>query len=195
MFYIILNFVVALMYFVMDWIKWDCITWADERYNSLISGWIFILFLIIELFILIFIGAINIIKNKTKVRVLIVACFCFLPFVKSTNVYFNIDYFINKEMRENIISMILSNQDDVFYQTDLHKYVLPKEYRRASLTSQIFIEKKGAITVLFDVQKGVFGGRGIIYASDCQPYKNILGVKFNNVKEIKECWYRVDWDY
>lgn len=192
---ILLNSAAALMYFVLDWTKWDCTAWADGKYNSLISGWIFILFVAAQFAVLIFAGVINIIKLRTKAAALAVAFLCFLPFVKSTNIYFDIDYSISREMRENIVSMILSNRDDVFYQTDLHNYVLPKEYRRASLTSQIFVEKEGAITVLFDVQKGLFGGKGIIYASDYKPYKNALGVKFNKVKEIKKGWYRVDWDY
>lgn len=192
MFYFFFNSIVIGLYFLLDWIKWDCVTWVDNRYNSLISGWLLVLFFVIQSLILVFAGVINIIK-KRRTAALIVICFCLLPFVKATDIYSKLDYFINRDLRENIVSLIQNDQVDIFCQTDVNKYVLPVKYRRASLTSQIFIKNEGALTVFFDVQKGLFGGKGIVYTSDCKPYKNALGIKFKKVKEIKKCWYYVSW--
>ena len=191
----ILNVIVIAVFLILDWIKWDCIVWINVRYNSLVSGWLFVFFVAIEMLILLIAGAINILKNDKKTSVAIVACFCILPFIKHTGVYLDINYYINKGTRENIVNLILEDQENVFYVADSHTYILPKKYRHASLTSQIIVVKGKEVNVFFDIQKGLLGGKGVIYASDCKPYKNAFGVKVKKIKEIEQCWYYIDWSY
>lgn len=110
-----------------------------------------------------------------------------------SDIYINIDYNLNKDKREKIVSMINGKEDMQLKQINADSFKLPINLRSASQNAKIIIQgddKK--FKILFYIHKGLVNSSAVIYVSDENGVKNgDFGLNYNKIKQIDSCWYSV----
>ncbi len=192
--------IVALIYILMDWLRFDLILAVDSLGFNLIFGLVLLGFRI--LFIILFICSLvyliikyRIIKIKAFIPffLMLVIIFYFI-FRTYSPLYLDIDFIIHKAGREEIIEMYKENR---LTQININTYIVP--YRMVSHNKKVYIQNKdGIINAVFYISKGFINDRILIYVSDdskantndfwdSPDYRKLI-----NIRKASDNWYFAD---